>query len=178
LILAAQDTVYLAGPDLKIRSAFSGDFFPEWMSVDEAGFIHLIIQDKASQRALWVVDLEARLVLSTPLKPDWGNAEQAPVIGYDHSIFLRFSRNLVAISPLGKILWEKESAHGYHGISATPDGALLVVQDSSLVRLGGDGSSRDSLRLPETYLGPPARVLPDGDIIVTGSEHLYRIGKK
>jgi hypothetical protein len=178
LILAAQDTVYLTGPDLKIKSAFTGDFFPEWMSVDEAGMIHLIIQDKASQRALWVLDLEGRLILSTPLKPDWDKVEQAPVIGYDHAIFLRFSRNLVAISPLGKILWEKESAHGYHGISATPDGALLVVEDSSLVRLGPDGTPRDSLKLPEAYLGPPARVLPDGDILVAGSDHLYRIGKK
>jgi hypothetical protein len=177
LVLVCKDAYYLANLKLEIKAAFKGEFIPEYLSLDEAGLIHLIVTHK-QKRALWVLDYTGRRLMNFPLSAEWGRPIAAPVIGYDHGVILTFEKRVVSVSPLGKKLWDKEYPDGVGGVSVTPDGHVLVAAGREVLALEPQGQRNVLIRILGESLKTRPVMNDAGELLVAGSKALYKLVPK
>lgn len=140
---------------LDLKAAYSADFQPVLISLDESGWLYLIVQT-ADGRALWIVTPEGKRVLRVPLPGDTGNLVQPPVVGYDHRIYLLTKEAVTGYSPTGERLWRTPVPGGIAGGGVTLDGMLLVTAGADIAAIDPAGKLERLYRIEgESITTPP-----------------------
>jgi len=174
--VASGDILWAVFPNLLIRTspaetidgAWSGSFKPLTASADEAGWLYLVValgDPPSGDRELWVITPDGRRTLRVPVPPAYSESRVPPVVGYDHRVYLRSSRSLVAFSPQGGLLWEAPIPSGIAGMSVTPDGQVVVGAGQEILSINPNGEVTHVAALPAPASTSPV-VTPEGEILV------------
>lgn len=171
-VLAVVDT------DLQLKAVYhAGDFEPTLLSVDEAGWMHLIVR-QGLQRWLWVVSPEGRRVVNTALSSQMADIAGPPAIGYDRRIYLYTKTSVSAFTPDGKPLWERVVPGGIEGLTITADDRVLVGAGADLSVLDRAGERKVLHRFEGEQISAPPILSVSGDVLVATKQRLYclRVG--
>ncbi|MGC9970311.1 MAG: hypothetical protein ABSE56_06955 [Bryobacteraceae bacterium] len=172
LVLAVPNRVYLLDLSLKARRAMGGVFLPLALSLDEAGRIYLLVA-AGGRSALWLLTPEGERIYECELPPGLRGLIHPPIVGYDHTVFVRAERQILSIAPDGKVNWIRTADEPLAGAAITPDDFLLTSEGSSLAAWDAKGERR----VLHTFAGENPTTAPvltaDGEILVATRTHLY-----
>lgn len=146
LFAAGNDNIFAVAPDylvfarsgLEVDSVYQAEFRPLFISVDETGNVHLIVE-AGGRRALWVVTPEGKRVIQATLAVEHQSVGLPPVIAHNHQIYVFSGSIVVAYSSAGAVRWQHPLAGTIVGASVTADDKLLVAAGSELTVLDSDG---------------------------------------
>ncbi len=181
LIAAASgDTVYAAGKNLvlllstalEVKAAYSGQFEPLLMSVDESGWMY-IFAGMNGRRAVVVITPEGKQVQTILLNHEDESLELPPIVGYDHRIYLLTSASVVAYSPEGRLLWRRSMPGRIAGAGVTLDGTVLVTAGSQVSAVHPDGGLFPIFRFEGEELVTPPVYTSDHEILAGTRTHVY-----
>ena len=182
LVVASHDTIYFAGPDLRIHSALRGEFESLALSLDERDVVYLI--GRQSARAfLWRLERDGRRLYDCELPGLSATDVTPPAVGLDHRAWVRDGARLTVVSPTGRVLATTTLSNPIAGLTLTPDGWALVTQGASILAMRpadrpGSTPAFDSHLLftcPDGALTTPALLLADGRMVVGSSKKLYQL---
>jgi hypothetical protein len=174
LPVASGDMLWAVMPDLLIRTsaaqnidgAFTAAFKPVSASADEAGWLHLVVATGAnSERELWIVTPDGHWAAREAVPAAYGESKIPPAIGYDRRVYLRAALSIAAFSPRGPLLWEYHADATIAGLSATPDGRVVIAAGKNLVALDSNGKAEHLATLPTAASTSPV-ITADGEILV------------
>jgi hypothetical protein len=173
LVLALPGSIVLSSIDLQPSAQLDGDFQPRSLSLDELGRIHLIVRTRLAEEetALWVLTPSGQRTAKVVFKPEYGAPFGAPIIGYDHRIFLLHS-GLTAYDAYGELLWERWPKERVAGAGITSDGQLLV-SGGDLAAYDEKGERRVLFVLPGAPLLTPPAMSNKGEIFVASKDSVY-----
>lgn len=169
---AVPDAVASFSTDLQARSACSAKFTPRLMSVDEAGNAYLLVES-GGRPSLWAVTPDCKRFINLPLEPRYGSLVAPPVIGYDHRIYLVSTSWAVAISPEGKIVWEREISGPAAGAGVTADDRLLVAAGDMVIAFHANGEPETLARFTGDKLITYPVLTAHQQILVASQQTLY-----
>ena len=158
--------------DLEVRSACAAKFTPKLMSVDEAGSQYLIVES-GGRTSLWAVAPDCKRFINLVLDPRYGSLVAPPVIGYDHRIYLVSSSYALAVSPEGKVLWERETLATAAGAGISVDDKLLVSAGDTLAVLPDTGDLQILARFSGDRLLTYPVLTAHNQILVASKQNLY-----
>ncbi|MEO6950828.1 MAG: hypothetical protein ABI321_03365 [Polyangia bacterium] len=174
--VAAGDILWAVLPDLLVRTsvaqtvdgAYADSFRAVSASVDEAGWLHLVVAPgnaADAPRELWIVTPDGQRTVRTVVATGYGESNIPPAIGYDHRVYLRTSRSVAAYSPHGALLWEARTTADIAGLAVTPDGRVVIAAGIDLFVADGRGHLAHLATLPGVATTAPV-VASDGEIVV------------
>jgi len=137
LFLAAPRWFYRTDLALYVEAAWTADFEPVAMSVDEAGRIHAVVRT-ADQLALWVLSPQGERVVGLDL-PEVRFVLGPPAIGYDHRVYVLAPGRVIAVEPGGTFAWDVAVEGGNAGWGVTADHRLLLSNGPKLLSVGPRG---------------------------------------
>lgn len=172
LVLATQNRIYTANPDLEINKAFTGEFTPLKMSLDEAGQIYLIVAEK-ERRSLWLLLPMGELVMSFEIPATFGQPLMPPIIGSNRQIYLVGTDKILAVKPDGKLAWENSPEKTITGATGTTNDLLLVSAGNELLAFDAKGQKRTVLTVSEAITTSPI-LTKKTEILLASSKYLYR----
>jgi hypothetical protein len=177
IVVAFEDHVFLLDWNLKIRIDLLGEFHPVKVSLDEAGTIYLVVDEKdaAKRSALWLVRSNGERGMRLPLDRPASSLIAPPVIGYDHTIYLVARDVITAVSPVGEVMWARRSQGNFAGAVVTPDHRLLVSDGPELITLDPTGQRTTVFHASEPLVTPPL-VIEGGKVLVASPRNLYLLG--
>ena len=173
-VVAVQDHLFVTDAQLKIIRDLKDHFIPLAMSLDEAGRIHLILRDQQGI-ALWVMDQNGKRAAARQLGAV--DAPIAPVIGFDHCVYVVNGDGISAIEPDGKVRWEKPLGGRLGGLAVTRDDKLLASVGADLVAFNAKGERQVlfSAKGDQLVTGP---ILTDREeLLVASKTKLYCLGR-
>ena len=182
LVVASHDTIYLAGPDLKIASALRGSFDALAVSLDERDRIVLLAR-AGTETFVWMLERDGRRLFACDVEAIAAADVTPPAIGLDHRVWVRAGRRLTAIGPEGRRLATGVAAAPYAGLTLTRDGWALATEGSSVVALRPATTAKEAgtferhvlFTAPDGPLATPAVLLADGKMVVCSGRRLYRL---
>jgi hypothetical protein len=176
LVVAMPDRLLALGLDLKVRAAFSGQFQPQAISLDEAGRAHLLVQTAQGQ-ALWVVSPAGRREMEVRVE---GVEPEPPIIGWDHRVYLPAKNRLVVVDPSGRLLPDYPARGPLAGAIVTADSQILASSGKELVAYlprGREAAPRVLWTFAAELVTPP--VLTGGrEILVASASELFCLALK
>jgi len=172
IFAAANDTIYAAAPDylivagggLDVRAVFQGQFKPLWLSVDESGYMYLIVEAGGILH-FWVVSPEGKRVVQVTLAKEQQDILQPPIVGYDHRVYLAAMNTILAFNADGSPAWQHAMQGPIGGAAVTPDHKLLVAAGSELAILDAQGQTIGEQRFPGEALTTVPVLTQDGLLI-------------
>jgi len=172
LVVATDNQICLIDFDLQIKTAINGEFAPTAMSLNNAGNIHLVIQDKEGQ-SLWLITPAGEKVYSTNLPKDVANIYHPPIVGYDHRVYLIADKRLLAFSPSGDCIWECKTQSDIGGATITEDNQLLVSIGSELAVFDASCKYKTLYEFKGESLQTPPTLTNGGELLVASRNKLY-----
>lgn len=172
LVLAARNALYFANLDLKIQRAFAAEFAPVALSVDEEARAYLLA-DTSSGRALWIVTPDGERTTATALPEEAAGADDPPVIGYDHRVYIRGSDRVYAYSPAGELLWRSARGPKAAGMAITANDRLLLAAGNLVFWLDSAGRAHGIRAVDNERLQTAPVLTGDGKLLVAGRSHLF-----
>jgi hypothetical protein len=177
LVFAVPGRLYLASSDLRARVALEGEFVPEALTLDERGWMYLVVSTSGG-RALWVVAPDGKRTIAESLDaPEALPTTTPPIVGYDHTVYLQTSQTLSARDASGRVLWHKRMSARVAGAGVSTDDRLVAAVGSELLAVGTKG---DAARLatpgPGDLVTAPV-MSAAGEIFVASSDTLYCVSR-
>jgi hypothetical protein len=169
---AGSNLILQVSTSLEIQAAYSGDFQPLLVSLDEAGWMYLFAQVK-ERKSVMVLTPDGREVLAIPLSHEDENLELPPLVGYDHRIYLVTSEHVIAHSQDGKLLWRQFVPGRIAGAGVTVDGIVLVSAGSQVQAIHPDGSVAPVFRFEGEEIVSPPVYTSDHDLLVSTRKQVY-----
>jgi hypothetical protein len=177
LIIAVENLIYVADPELSIQKVLAGYFYPISMSLDEQGNIYLLARspEPISTLILMGTTADGILFCTRQLSGRADKGTPPPVIGFDHTLYLLLHDRIQAFTMHGAPLWEGHAGGPIAGGVVTPDGNLLVG-GGAILSAFDEGGQRTILRVfdGEAICSQPLPCL-DGSLHVATEEYLYRL---
>ncbi len=135
---AASNYLVVAESGLNVSAVYEADFKPVSLSVDESGFMHMIVES-GGRKAFWVVMPDGRRIVQAALADEHQSVSLPPVLAFHHQTFLLTRSAVLAFSPEGSLMWQRQMAGDIAGASVTQDDKLLVAAGSELTILDAAG---------------------------------------
>ncbi len=171
IAMAAPNVLALFDTNLQVKAVYTGEFTPLQMSMDESGWMYLLVESGGS-RSLWIVTPEGSRAAVWPASAQLGSVIQPPILGYDRRIYLLTAAQLVALDSEAKPLWTQVVPGGAAGAGVTIDGEVLVSTSNALLAFGPGGSHRELQRFNSPLTTPPVYT-SHREIVVGGSKQLH-----
>jgi hypothetical protein len=172
VVFAAPNCVFVATSEMNPKSAYSGDFEPVSLSLDEGGRIHLVV-NRGARRALLILSPNGTMAGEYSLRGDMGELLAPPILGYDHRVFLVSASRAVALDPAGKQLWEAGFTGRATGASISADGHLLVSTGAQITAFDERGQGLAVHMFPGESLTSAPILTAKEELLVTSRSHLY-----
>lgn len=172
LVVAVEHRLFWLTPSLEVRAVVDGTFIPLFLSTDEAERAYLVAQTAAGI-SLWVLRPDGALVLDEVLPDDVGDPVAAPVVGYDHRVFVRGARGMHVTGAPGLAPWVgRAPERAPAGVIVTGDHGAVVCAGDAVTMHGPDGAAVHEYRVErETLTVAPALTLA-GALLVASSRRL------
>jgi hypothetical protein len=169
LAVAFPGEVHLVDESLEITAVLTGDFEPLAISVNEAGVLHLLVDEPGPRRALWVVTpLGVRTLREVlPWRETFGTP--LPLAGGD--VVVRGPAGLLRI---GRRRWEVPLADG-GGATALSGDTVLATDGNELITLDDSGRRTVVHHFSEHQLRGPPVIGANGEITVTTRTEVLRL---
>jgi len=132
-----------------------------------------MIVQKDEGNALWIVDPDGTRMLEYPLPADFGEPAAPPIIGYDHSVYLLSSSQILALEGNGTFAWQRKSAGDFIGGIISSDNRLLVSESSRITAYDKKGDVESIFEFGQEKLSTPPAMREDGAILVAGEKFLF-----
>lgn len=174
LALAMRNRIVFTDLRLGPGAAFSDSFFPFALALDEADRAYLLAGDRVP-RALWLLTPRGERVYSFEFPSDMQVPRRPPVIGYDHRAYVLTRDRVLAVSPEGKLAWERPAGAPIGGAAITANDWLLVAAGPALAAFDAQGQRRELRAFPGEQLLTPPVLTSDGDLLVASAKRLYRL---
>lgn len=174
LCVALEDTVYRIDFDLRIRSTIQGAFTPIAMSLDDDGWIHLLVESEHGV-SLWLMNNDGALAATTVLGEVARGTATPPVLGYDHSVYLLAADRVIAVRPDHTLAWEYRPEGFIAGATVSANNQLIVTSGSEISVFDPMGLSRAIWHLESEELRTPAVISEDGALYFATDQCLYRL---
>ncbi len=174
---AASHYLVIVGSGLEVESVFEAEFTPVALSVDEAGYMYLIVET-GGRKAYWVVSPDGKRVIQAPLAPEHQGVGLPPVVAHNHQSYLLAGNTVLAYSPEGKLLWQHPFSGLVAGASVTADDKLLVSAGSELMILDAGNQLIGRHQFPgEQLTTAPVLTRPGGhdELLVATNAHVYSL---
>ena len=179
IAMAAPNVLALFDTGLQVKTVYTGEFTPLQMSMDESGWMYVVVGSSGS-RSLWVVTPEGlkAAVWRFPSPPsELGDVIQPPILGYDRRVYLLSRAELAALDGAGKLLWRKPVPGGATGAGVTMDGYVLVSASSAVLAFDPGGDHREIHRSNAPLTTPPVYT-SQREIVVGGSKQLLLLASR
>jgi hypothetical protein len=171
IVLATQNRVYLSDANLNISRAFTGEFTPLKISLDEAGRIYLIVEAK-NRRLLWLLLPTGELATTFDISSS-GQPLMPPIIGYNHYIYLVTADKVLSISPGGKLIWRTTLEKEISSAAVTANDQLLVSTENEISAFDVEGRRRILFTFSDERITTPPVLIENGEILVASKKSLY-----
>jgi len=133
IVVTENQRILFATQSLSVYSAIHINCEPVAMSVDGAGWVHLVCKVNNSLE-LWVLNQQGQRKLKIALpKVEEVDSIQPPIIGYDHTVYLIFDDKLMRVSIDGNS--EIVPIPDFVGAITTVDNMLLIATKTELKSL-------------------------------------------
>jgi outer membrane protein assembly factor BamB len=177
IVFATQNRIYLADMNLNVTQAFAGDFTPVTMSIDEAGRIYLIVEEK-KRRSLWLLFPTGELTMTFELPSSFGEIIMPPVIGYNHQAYIITKNKILVVSSEGKLIWQSSLEKKIGGASITTDEQLLVSTESELLAFDTKGQKQTLFAVSNDNIQTSPVLTSSGEILFASVKRLYCLSVK
>ena len=168
VVVAVPGILCVMSQDLEVASAYTADFIPRHLSVDELARAYIVTDD-----ALWVVTADGRRVVDVPLPSAFRTLVAPPIVGYDHRVYLLTESGVLGLGADGAELWRKQIEHAVVGGGITPNGHLLVGTAHGLISIDPSG---DVSKLLDQPMRTPPIVTHDGLLLFATADELLAYG--
>lgn len=172
LVFATQNRIYLADLNLEIQKAFSGDFVPQTMSLDETGRIYLTVK-KENRSFLWLIFPNGELAMEFELPRSFVQNSTPPIIGYKNNIYLLGKNKILVVNLEGKLLWENDLEKNIGGAIVTANDQLLVSVKNEVLAFDINGQKRNIVSLTDEPITVAPLLTKGGEILVASKNRLY-----
>jgi hypothetical protein len=135
-LLAVRDRLVVVGPDLRPGAVFTGSFEPVALSVDDEGWMHVVVATEG-ERALWVVTPDGGRVSTPSLPYDLAEPLGPPAIGLDRRVLLVGERRMTCYGQDGGVLWTRVPLQKPAGWLVTGDDRFLVAEGGGVAVVDG-----------------------------------------
>ncbi len=176
IFAAVPKRLFLIAMDLGIRTAYEADFEPLLMSVDEGGYIYLLVRVPSGQQ-VWGISPGGTRFATIALDTAHETPIQPPVIGYDHRIYSVNPHQVLAVDPDGTTAWDVVAPARIAGVGVTADGQLVASAADQVIAFGHDGKHHAIVTITGETLQTPPVIVPGGELYVAGERHLYCFGR-
>jgi outer membrane protein assembly factor BamB len=177
IVFVTQNRIYLADINLNITQTLSGDFIPATMSLDEAGRIYLIVEEK-KVRSLWLLLPTGELAMTFELPSSFGQTIMPPVIGYNHQAYIVAENKILAVNTEGKLVWQNSLEKKIRGAAITADEQLLVSAESELLSFDTKGQKQTLFTVSNDNIQTSPVLTSSGEILFASGKHLYCLSVK
>ncbi len=179
VVIAARNRLYFTDGYFKIEQAFSGEFEPLALSLDEQRWIYLVVAVNGG-RELWILDGDGARRAKLAL-PAMAGAIRPPMVGCDHRVWVVSSRRMAAFEADGRAGATIDFNHPAGGAMIADDDQAAVAVGSDILAYDASGKARTLFSVAgETFLTAP--VLADGvhgeELLVASERHLYCLTPK
>lgn len=172
IVFAVPGCVYVSTSDMKPKGAFTGDFEPVTVSLDEAGRIYLVTVQHG-RRALIILSSEGVMLGEYAFKPEMQELIAPPIVGYDHRVYLVSASEAVALNPAGTPIWESTNLGRATGAAVTTNGRLIISAGSDLIAFDAQGQRSTVLTFPGESLTSTPVITAKQELLVTSRSTLY-----
>jgi hypothetical protein len=169
-VVVVQDHIFVTDSKLKIVRDLKDTFIPLAMSLDESGRIHLIVRHPQGI-ALWVINRDGKRALTHQLGEM--DLAAAPVVGFDHCVYVRNGDAISAIEPDGKVRWEKPSGGRPAGMAVTRDDKLLASAGGDVVVYNARGERQVLFSAKADQLMTAPILTDKEELLVASKTKLY-----
>ena len=177
VVIAFPGQIYLVDSALEVVRVLSGAFDPVALSVDESGFLHLIVDEPEGGRALWVVDSTGVRQLRVPLLAPFDQATTPPIILLCRQIIVQSPGRLLCLGADGGVRWVRRTAVGA-GAIATADDQLVVADGRELCTFDREGQRAVLHRFETEELRGAPILEPRGEFTVATKDKVLRLVAK
>ena len=174
--------------ELEVTSLLTGSFTPIALSLDEAGWTYLIVDEPAAEgspaptptpapaRCLWIVAPSGERTVRVPLPaPLATKARTPPIVGHDHRVIIVGGGALLALDARGELLFARRTSDACPGAIITADDQLLVSDGADLVVIDPAGQRAVLRHFDDGALVTAPVMDPSGDVLVATNETLHRL---
>jgi len=172
IVFATQNRIYLADMNLNITQAFSGDFTPLTMSLDEAGRIYLIVEEK-KRRSLWLMLPTGELATTFELPFSFGQITMPPIIGYDHQVYIIGDNKILSVNSEGRLVWQTSLEKKINGAVVTTNEQLLVSTESEILAFDAKSQKRTLFTFSNNDIQTSPVLTLNGEFLLATKKHLY-----
>ena len=171
LIYTTTDRIYALDLNLAVRRILTGSFEPVAISLDGSGQIYLLAEE-GGRTVLSHINIAGERLFAYSL-PDGVRASYAPIIGYDHTVYVLTSSMIYAVGIDGKERWVRP-AGGCRGAVVSSDDVLIASEGSTIVAYFGSQQAQEIARLEASIATAPALFAP-GRLLAATDSKLYLV---
>lgn len=174
IAIAFPGQIHLVDESLEILRVLTGSFDAVALSVDEEGYLHLIVDEPGKPRALWIVAPDGVRTLRLPLPKPYDQASTPPLILHGRQVIVQAPAGLFCVGADGVTHWARTLAVG-SGAVVLSDDTLLATDGHDLVTFDREGQRAVLHHFPEhALIGPP---IPGdaGEITVATKTQVLRL---
>jgi len=154
IAVASRNVLALIDTGLQVKAVLTGSFEPSQLSVDESGWMFLVVST-GGRSFLWILNPEGVRVGTWMMPPTTHAIIQPPILGYDRRIYLCGQTELAALDSQGHVLWTQTIPGESIGAGATIDGRVLLSTKDSVLSYRPDGEHSVLYRFSEPVSTPP-----------------------
>lgn len=169
LHLATFDRLYVLDRDLQVLRAFSGQFEPLAMSVDERARTHLVVRT-AEGDAYWTIDSQGVRVVSVTLPASPSVFVTPPLVAHNHTSYVVSTHAIHAFRSDVGLLWSFAADEEIVGAVITADDRLLITTNRGVYALDARGAAQGLLAAPVNASFCAAAVLHSSDAMLVATE--------
>jgi len=173
LVMAIPNQITVLDAELTEKAIYTDEFEPLGISMDEGNRIYLLLRVGETAK-LWVLTLDGQRLLTTDVPSEFAG-DVPPAVGYDHRIYLRGSKGILAVGWDGKKIWEYPGSVA--GLLITADSRVLAAVGSRLVAIDGEGKALVLADCGKPLTAGPASD-PEGGIFAASDDALFRLSPK
>jgi hypothetical protein len=169
VVYATADRIYGLDLNLTVRRILTGSFQPVAISLDDSGHVYLLAEE-GNRTVLSYLTMagERRFAYSLP---EGVHPSYAPIIGYDHTVYLLTSGMIYAVGVDGKERWARP-AGAAGGAMVGSDDALVVSEGPAIAAYSGSLGRRELIRHEAPFVTAPTLFAP-GRILAATESTLY-----
>lgn len=175
ILYATKDRVYALDLNLVVRRILTGSFEPVAISLDDGGYVYLLAEEGA-RTVLSCISIAGERLFAYSL-PEGVRATYAPIIGYDHTVYLPTPGMIYAVGVDGKERWARPAVGGCHGAVVTNDDVLIVSEGMTIAAYLGSDERRQIADLEKPVAAAPVLFAPGRLLAASESTlHLFEPG--
>jgi hypothetical protein len=150
IVVARPNAIDFLDSSLNAQRRIEAAMVPHSLSMDESGRVYLLCTVDHRQQ-LWIVAPSGEYS-SVPMPGGVSPFHRAPIVGYDHRVYVLSLNGIVTVDAAGQLDWHFDASGRVAGATVSADGQLIAAIGDSILAFNPKGESRVLCRFADEQL--------------------------